>query len=140
MLHTLLKNGCKVNSAHLGPLYLTSKHNWKWSKMIKHYWRIVQRYPKPNGMTGSTISNHEIFSLLHGKKSQVIKCLLSSKKKKLIGRSFVGHGLECSERNASRCWPKGGRACWRRHQNENTATGGAWRCLYVSDSINLKHN
>jgi hypothetical protein len=43
---------------------------------------IVERYPKSNGVVGGLVLNYEIFSLLDGKTSQVVKHLLWFPKQK----------------------------------------------------------
>jgi hypothetical protein len=43
---------------------------------------IVERYPKSNGVVGGLVLDCEIFSLLDGKTSQVVKCLLWFPKQK----------------------------------------------------------
>lgn len=63
-----------------------------WSEMTLNYRRIVESYPKLNGVVDSLILGHEIFQveklstwstscLLNGKTIQVAVCLLCSKKK-----------------------------------------------------------
>jgi hypothetical protein len=40
---------------------------------------IVERYPYQNEVVDNSIPNYEMFSLLDGKTSQVVKCLLCLK-------------------------------------------------------------
>ena len=45
--------------------------------MILNYLVILKKKPKPNGVVGSLIHDHEIISLLDKKTSQVVKRLLN---------------------------------------------------------------
>ena len=40
------------------------------SEMTLNYWRLVERYPRSNGVVGNLIPSCEIFSLLDKKTSQ----------------------------------------------------------------------
>lgn len=60
---------------------LTRDSIFKWLKMTLNYQRMVERYPKLNGLVGNLILGHEIFSLLDGRTSKVVMRLLCSNKR-----------------------------------------------------------
>ena len=46
------------------------------SKITLSYERLVERYPRSNGVVGNSIPNREIFSLFDKESNQVAACLL----------------------------------------------------------------
>jgi len=48
----------------------STTNSGEWSEMTLNYWRVVERYPKLNGVVGGPILVCEIFSLLDEKRVQ----------------------------------------------------------------------